>query len=133
MMQHAERSLESWEAVIPGVVFPFLALWLGGGTWPARGLAAAFNLAPVAVLAGVTRLGGQRTGAVQGAATLAYGLVALAWFGATWDVAALATLGDEAGRFTPLAAAALGVVVYLAVALVSRWAGDTSPPAPEAG
>jgi len=133
MIQHAERSLESWEAVIPGVVFPFLALWLGGSTWPARGLAAGFNLAPVALLAGVAWIGGRRTGAVQGAATLAYGLVALAWVGATWDVAALATLGREAGRFAPVTAAAVGIVVYLAVAIASHWAGDTPPPAPEAG
>ena len=132
-MQHAEHSLESWEAVIPGVVFPFLALWLGGSTWPARGQAAAFNLAPVALLAVVAWFGGRRTGAVQGAATFAYGLVALAWVGATWDVAALETLGAEAGRFAPVAAAVVGIGVYLAVSIASKWAGDATPPAPEAG
>jgi hypothetical protein len=132
MIQHAERSLESWEAVVPGVVFPFVGLWLGGSTWPARGLAGAFNLIPVFVLAGVAWVGGERIAAVQGAATLGYGLLALAWVGATWDVAALATLGVEAGRFAPVVAALLGVVVYLAVALVSRWTGAATPPVREA-
>jgi hypothetical protein len=132
-MKHAERSLESWEAVVPGVVFPFLALWLGGSTWPVRGLAAAFNLTPLVVLAAIAWFGGRRTAAVQGAATFGYGLVALAWVGATWDVAALATLGEEAGRFSPVAAAVVAAVVYLGVSIASRWTGEPTPPATEAG
>lgn len=132
MMQSAERSLESWEAVVPGVVFPVLALWLGGSTWPARGLASAFNVIPLVVLALIAWRGGQRTAAVQGAATFSYGLVALAWVGATWDVAALATLGEEAARYSPVAAAVVGIVVYLLVSIALRWTGDTNPPVTEA-
>lgn len=132
MMESAERSLVSWEAVVPGVVFPFLALWLGGSTWPARGMAAAFNLIPLVILALIAWRGGQRTPAVQGAATFSYGLVSLAWIGATWDVAALATLGEEAGRYSPVAAAVVGIVVYVLVAIALRWTGDATPSVPEA-
>lgn len=128
MMQDAERRLESWEAVVPGVVFPPLALWLGGSTWPARGVAAAFNLIPLLTLVGIAWFGSRRTPAVQGAATASYGLVALAWIAANWDVAALSTLGDEAGRLAPAVAAGVGLVVFLVVAVVSSWTGapDTS-------
>lgn len=130
--EDADRKLASWEAVVPGVVFPLLALWLGGSTWPARGLAAAYNLAPLAALAAVAWLGGRHTAAVQGAATISYGLLALAWAAETWDLAALSTLGAEAGRFSPVVAAVVGILIFLVVALVSKWTGESNSSAVEA-
>lgn len=123
-MASRDIPLESWEAVVPGVVFPLLALWLGGSTWGARGTAAAANLAPLVVLAILTRWAGRRAAAVQGAATVAYGITAAGWVGATWDVPFLAGVGTHAGLWTPLVAAGLGAVVMGAVRAAFRLTGD---------
>lgn len=122
-MARRQVPLESWEAVVPGVVFPLVALWLGGSSWGLRGTAAAANLAPVVVLAMVTWLWGSRAPAVQGAATVAYGLVILGWVAATWELSGLAILGAHAGSWTPLAAAGVGIVVFALVRLVLRFSG----------
>jgi hypothetical protein len=116
--------LESWEAVVPGVVFPALALWLAGGGWSGRGVAAVANLAPLAVLALLTWFGGRRVPAVQGAATVAYGVVGAGWIGATWDVPGLASMGAHAELWTPLAAAGVAILVFGAVAVLARVGGE---------
>lgn len=122
--------LESWEAVVPGVVFPVLALWLGGSTWGDRGLAAAANLAPLATLWLLALFGGVRVPAVQGAATLAYGLVAAGWIGDTWDVPGFGLAGEHAALLTPVAAAGVALLVYLLVAVGLRFAGPDGTPSP---
>ena len=116
--------LESWEAVVPGVVFPVLALWLAGGGWSGRGVAAAANLAPLLVLVLLTGFGGRRIPAVHGAATVAYGLVTLGWIGASWDVPGLALIGAHAELWTPLAAAGAAVLVFGAVSVLLRFGGE---------
>lgn len=123
-----DRRLQSWEAVMPGLVFPFLALWLGGSTWSARGVAAAANLAPLAVLALIAWRGWRWTPAIQGAATLAYLGVALAWVGTNWEWEPLALLAEHASLWTPIAAAGVAVVVFGAVAIVLRFTGGATPP-----
>ena len=122
-MARRDVPLESWEAVVPGVVLPAVALWLGGTTWGDRAVAAAANLAPLAVLALLAWWGGARLPAVQGAATVAYGVVALGWVGASWEVPGLETLGAHAASWTPLAGAGLAGVVYLGVAAALRFTG----------
>ncbi len=126
-MKSTRVPLDSWEAVVPGVVFPLLALWLGGSDWTARGIAAAANLAPLLTLAVLTFVWGRLTPAVQGAATFAYGTVALGWIATKWDVPGLQALGEHAALRTPLAAAAIAVVVFAAVALALRLVGWTRP------
>jgi hypothetical protein len=120
----AEHRLAAWEAAVPGLVFPPLALWLAGGDWAERGIAAAANLAPLAVLALLAWRGGRRPAAVQGAATFAYGLTALAWVGASWDLAFLALPGEHAELWAPLVAAAVALIVFMAVWFVG---GSTAP------
>ncbi len=124
-----DRRLQSWEAVVPGLVFPFLALWLGGSTWSARGIAAAANVAPFAVLALIAWRGWRWTPAIQGAATLAYLGVALAWIGTNWEWEPLAVLADHAALWTPVVAAGVAAIVFAVVAVVLRFTGGATPPA----
>lgn len=129
-MARRNTPLESWEAVVPGVVFPVLALWLGGSTWGARGLAAAANLAPLAALWILAFVGGRRVPAVQAAATFAYALTAAGWIGDTWDLPGLGLAGEHAALWTPVAAAGLSAVVYVVVALGLRFVGPDPTSAP---
>lgn len=116
--------LAAWEAVLPGVVLPGLALWLGGSDWGARGLAAAANLAPLGVLTLLALVSGRRVPALQATATLVYATVALGWLGegTGWEVGPLPLLADHAALRLPLVAAGAGVVVYVAVAVGVRLA-----------
>lgn len=125
--------LESWEAVVPGVVFPLLALWLGGSTWGDRGLAAAANLAPLAALWVLAFVGGRRVPAVQGAATFAYALAAAGWIGDTWELPGFGLVGEHAALWTPVAAAGVAVVVFLLVALGLRLVAGPAEVAPTPG
>ncbi len=129
-MARSPVPLESWEAVVPGVVFPALALWLGGSTWGARGMAAAANLAPLVVLWLLAFFGGRRVPAIQGAATFAYAVVAAGWIGDTWELPGFGLAGEHAALYTPLVAAALAVVIYALVAVGLRLVGPEAPTAP---
>lgn len=122
LLRRPGAPLEAWEAVMPGLVLPILALWLGGSDWSGRGLAAAANLAPVAVLALLTFVAGRRVGAVQATATLVYTAVALGWLAEAtqWEVGPLPSLAEWAPLFLPLGAAGCGVVVFVIVALGVR-------------
>lgn len=115
--------LKSLEAVVPGVVFPLLGLWLGGTNWPDRGIAFAANLAPLLALMLLARFGGRRVPAMQGAATFAYGLLALGWVGRQWNVAGLTWLGAHVGLLTPLVAAGVALVLHAAITAGVRIAG----------
>ncbi|MEK9501449.1 hypothetical protein [Gaopeijia maritima] len=123
MMARGRIPLESWEAVVPGVVFPLLGLWLGGSTWTDRAMAGAVNLAPLVVMALLARFGGRRVPAIQGAASVAYGIVAAGWVGHQWDLPGFGLVGAHAEMYTPLAAAALAIVLYPLIALGMRAAG----------
>lgn len=125
--------LESWEAVIPGVVFPLLGLWLGGSTWTDRALAGAANLAPLVVMALLARFAGRRVPAIQGAATVAYGLVAAGWIGHQWDLPGFVLVGANAEMYTPLLAAALALLLYPLIALGMRAAGVAPAGSPVQG
>ena len=127
----AERRLSSWEAAVPGVVFPPLALWLAGGDWPDRGLAAAANLAPFATLVLLAWRGGLRPAAVQSAAAFAYAIAAIGWVGASWDLALLALPGAHAELWTPLVGAAAGLFVFTAVWFVGGVAAPEGPTSEE--
>jgi hypothetical protein len=119
--------LEAWEAVLPGVVLPALALWLGGSEWGDRGLAAAANLAPVCILALLAGVGGRRVAAIQATATLVYGAVGLGWLGegTGWEFPPLPVLADHASLFLPLAAAGAGIPLFVALALGIRLVTGT--------
>lgn len=124
-MARGRVPLESWEAVVPGVVFPLLGLWLGGSTWTDRAMAGAANLAPLVVLVLLARFGGRRVPAIQGAATVAYGLVAAGWIGHQWDLPGFALVGAHAELYAPLLAAGLALLLYPLIALGMRAAGVT--------
>jgi hypothetical protein len=115
MSVHTDRKLESWEAVVPGIVFGPLAAWLAGGGWSERGLAAAANLAPLVVLALLAWRAGSRPAAAQGAATIAYGALALGWIGATWEWSPLALLAAHVELWTPVVAAGVALIVFACV------------------
>ncbi|MBT8403892.1 MAG: hypothetical protein KJP18_08550 [Gemmatimonadetes bacterium] len=130
-MNETDRRLLSWEAAVPGVVFPPLALWLSGGDWSDRGMAAAANLAPFAILALLAWRGGRRPVAVQGAATFAYAIAAAGWVGASWELAFLALPGAHAELWTPLVAAAVALFVFTAVWFVEGFAAPEGPTSEE--
>lgn len=115
--------LAAWEAVLPGVILPLLALWLGGSTWSGRLLAAAANVAPVAGLALIALVAGRRLAALQATATLVYATVAAGWLGAAtgWEVGPLPLLGGHVAFLLPLVAAGAGVFVFVVVAAVVAW------------
>ena len=125
MSDERDGVLESWEAVVPGIVLPPLALWLAGGTWADRGLAAAANTAPLVVLVLLAWWGGRRSSSVQGAATLAYGITALGWVGATWELGFLALPGAHAELWTPVVAAGVAIFVFLAVWFIGGSPADS--------
>lgn len=121
--------LEAWEAVLPGVVLPLLALWLGGTEWADRGLAAAANLAPMAVLGVAAWLVGRHLEALRTAAVLGYGVTALGWLGegTGWEVGLLPLLAEHAALELPLVAAGGAVVVLALVAVGVRLVAGPRP------
>ncbi len=131
-MKREPIPLASWEAVVPGVVFPLLGVWLGGTGWAPRGMAAAANLAPLLVLGVLARFGGRWVAAVQGAASVAYTLLALAWIGSVTDFAPLAWLGERVGMVAPLLAAGVAAVLYPLIRMATPRTA-TGDPAPAGG